>query len=144
MDSGEMVVNDGATLYYVDPSDGHLTFLAVTPNVGNDLAGMPTLPTAAGPSNPVVRALDAPMNPFAPGSRIQFRIEAPQDVRIAIYDLAGRLVRELAGGAWEAGTHRTNWDGRDVTGKTVASGTYFLQLTGSAGVEDSRKISLVR
>lgn len=142
--SGELVVNDGAVLYYVDPADGRLTYFQTTTNVGNDLAGMPMQTTTAGPPGQPGTGLGLPPNPFSPGSRIQFAVDLPQTVRVAVYDVAGRFVREIVDGPWEAGTHRATWDGRDATGRTVASGTYFLRLTSSTGAQQSRKVSLVR
>lgn len=50
------------------------------------------------------------------------------DLVLAVYDLRGRLVRELAGGRrFSAGFHRFVWDGRDNHGLQAASGVYLVQ-----------------
>jgi len=143
MDSGELVANDGDQLYIVDPATAQTTLLGPMYNSPNDLAGASLTATAA-PSLQGGRALAALPNPFQPGAKIRFQIDQPQDARIVVYDVAGRFVREIATGTWSVGDHVASWDGRDTTGQTVASGTYFLRFTGSTGEEDSRKISLVR
>jgi hypothetical protein len=43
----------------------------------------------------------------------------------AVYDLAGRRVRTLPTSAAEPDVVR--WDGRDASGRVVASGTYFVR-----------------
>ncbi|MEN8006651.1 MAG: FlgD immunoglobulin-like domain containing protein [Candidatus Krumholzibacteriota bacterium] len=54
------------------------------------------------------------------------------NLSLAVYDLQGRLVRELLGGErLAAGFHRVVWDGRDSRGLQAASGVYLVQ--GRAG-----------
>jgi len=47
-------------------------------------------------------------------------------VQIAVYDVAGRLVRTLASGVEAAGPHSVEWDGRDAQGTRMQRGVYFL------------------
>ena len=72
-------------------------------------------------------------NPFNPETWIPYQLAKPSDVKITIYDTRGVVVRHLDLGHQPAGTytHRTraaHWDGRDASGKRVASGIYFYQL----------------
>jgi len=72
-------------------------------------------------------------NPFNPETWIPFRLAENLDVKIRIYDLKGRLVRELALGRLEAGSYVSKgksgyWDGRNEQGEQVASGVYFIEL----------------
>ena len=64
-------------------------------------------------------------------------------VTLAIYDVAGRRVRELAGGTWTAGDHDVVWDGRDARGRASASGVYFARLVTPERTE-TRSLVLVR
>jgi len=50
-------------------------------------------------------------------------------VRLELFDIAGRRVRTLAGGAMAPGPHSALWDGRDQHGQRVGAGVYFLRLT---------------
>ncbi|MGD9548542.1 MAG: PQQ-dependent sugar dehydrogenase [Candidatus Krumholzibacteriia bacterium] len=86
-----------------------------------DLAGVPQ---GAGPQ------LDQNVpNPFNPRTRISFSAEAAGGpVRLAVYDLAGRLVRVLAAGARPEGAGTVDWDGTDGQGRAVASGVYQYRL----------------
>jgi hypothetical protein len=67
-------------------------------------------------------------NPFNPSTTVQFELERPMHVELAIYDLAGRLVKTLFSGVLPAGAHGEQWNGTDDSGRSVASGTYFASL----------------
>ena len=67
-------------------------------------------------------------NPFHPTTTIPFRLEETADVSIAIWDVRGRLVRQLVRGQQTAGSHQAFWDGNDDDGHAVASGTYFYRM----------------
>jgi hypothetical protein len=82
-------------------------------------------------------------NPAARSATIRFALPAAADVRLSVYDAAGRLVRVLAEGLFAPGEHEVSWDGRDAAGRPVASGVYFLRLTGP-GVAASRKLTLLK
>ena len=83
-------------------------------------------------------------NAFNPRTEIVFRLDREAEVALAVYDLAGRLVRTLVDGrAMEAGRHDETWDGRDESGRTVAAGVYVARVhVGEA--QQSIKMSLVK
>ena len=68
-------------------------------------------------------------NPFNPSTAIGFDLPARDEVRLAVFDLAGRLVRELHRGVLEAGRHSIAWDGQGGDGQPAGSGIYFARLT---------------
>jgi hypothetical protein len=85
-------------------------------------------------------------NPFHPSTEVALDvppIAASAPVLVRIYDVSGRLARELHQGPLTAGTHRFRWDGRDQKGRPVAGGVYFLRATGP-GFEAAEKLVLVR
>lgn len=82
-------------------------------------------------------------NPFGSSTDIAFVLPRTSEAEVAVYDVSGRAVRRLAGGTLPAGEHRLTWDGRSDGGVSVASGIYFLKLSGPA-VRDSRKMVLLR
>jgi hypothetical protein len=82
-------------------------------------------------------------NPFNPQTTITFSLEQEQHVRLAIFDMLGRLVVELADGVFAAGEHPVRWNGRDAAGHEMASGTYVVQMLSDDRIEAS-KILLVR
>jgi len=68
-------------------------------------------------------------------------------VSLKIYDFAGRLIRTLVNKNQEAGYYRVSWDGRDASGKKVATGIYFYKLKAYGGGESytkTRKLILIR
>lgn len=78
--------------------------------------------------------------------RISFALDARVDsspVRLAIYDSAGRLVRNLLDDQRQAGTHSIIWNGTDEHGRTVPSGAYFCKLEQN-GATHTRQIVVVR
>jgi len=102
--------------------------------------------TGVGPV-PLAGALDLRQNwpnPFNPSTTIRYRLTVPATVRLSIYDLAGRLVRQLKDGIPEGpGTHRATWHGRDSCDREVASGTYLYRL--EAGRQQAtRSMVLIR
>jgi len=108
-----------------------------------DLAGLRPDLTGAPPSPPAPSRLAAWPNPFNPRVTVAFRLAAPAAGDIAIYDLAGRRVRALAGGELPAGEQRLSWDGRDDHGRLLPSGVYFCRLH-TATESASLKLSLAR
>jgi hypothetical protein len=67
-------------------------------------------------------------NPTRSRTRVAFELPRTTVARVALYDAAGRLVRVLTDGALAAGPHTHWWDRRDVSGRVVAPGLYFLRL----------------
>lgn len=90
-------------------------------SIGTGVAG------AAAPSAPV-RLYPARPNPFNPHTVLSFRLEQAGPVRLALFDVQGRLVRELVNGVRPAGTQEVAWDGADARGTPCASGVYFALL----------------
>jgi hypothetical protein len=91
----------------------------------SDLTATPDLPTS------FRLAQNAP-NPFNPATTIAFEVPRGAGlVTLAIFDVSGRRVRVLEQGELEAGRYTRTWQGRDDTGRAVASGVYFYKLSGN-------------
>lgn len=72
-------------------------------------------------------------NPFNPQVTLQYVSSQSGLVQIKVYDLQGRLVKNLYSGSQEQGSHTINWDGTNNLGQIVTSGTYLLKVaTGSS------------
>ena len=87
--------------------------------------------------------LSAAPNPFNPRTRLSFELDRAGQLRIELYDLAGRRVATLLDEARPAGRVEVTWDGRDSSGRGVASGTYFARAT-TGGRTATAKLTLVR
>jgi|GEM_PF-5723700 len=67
-------------------------------------------------------------NPFNLETSIRFELPKDHHVRLAIFNVSGQLVKTLVEEWRTAGTHEVVWDGRDNSGKEVASGIYLYKL----------------
>ena len=73
-------------------------------------------------------------NPFNPETWIPYQLATSADVTLMIYDIKGRVVRDIDLGHQRAGIYQSKsraayWDGRNAQGEPVASGVYFYTLT---------------
>jgi hypothetical protein len=127
---------------------GYLYFYKVSSvdHAGNESAAASagTVTDAGPPAMPSSFALHQNVpNPFNPTTRIRFDLPEAADVRLAIYDVSGRKIRELASGATAAGAREVTWDGRDAAGRAAASGIYFYRLDAGRFTQ-TRKMILLR
>jgi hypothetical protein len=83
---------------------------------------------ASGPAATVTALAEVRPNPVREGTEIAFSLAAAGPARVAIFDVTGRRVRQIAGGVLEAGAHRVAWSGRDDGGRLVAAGLYWVRL----------------
>jgi hypothetical protein len=67
-------------------------------------------------------------NPFTQDTRVSFALPSATSVLLDVYNVEGRLVRNLYDGVAPAGRHSVDWDGRDSAGKRVSSGVYFYRI----------------
>ncbi len=80
-------------------------------------------------------------NPSQGRAFIDYRLTAEARVDLRIYDIKGRLVRNLRVGVEESpGLHQIHWTGRDGNGLGVSSGVYVLRLKVGARTESQRLI----
>jgi hypothetical protein len=70
-------------------------------------------------------------NPFNNITLIKFSLPQQSRITLVIYNINGQIIRSLADDSFSGGIHQIMWDGRDDSGKIVASGTYVYQLVGN-------------
>lgn len=82
-------------------------------------------------------------NPFRRTTTIAFSLAAEGRVRLAIYDVAGRLVRRLIDGdRLGEGAHERTWDGLDAAGRPAAPGVYYYRLETSRRAANRKMLLL--
>ena len=118
------------------PSDVMYRCLHCWVGIEGDQPGAP-----AGPQS--VQLHPASPNPFNPMTQISYQLDAPAEIRLQVYDAAGRCTRTLDGGQRAAGTHRVCWDGTNEQGQSVASGVYFYRLN-ATGHSTTRSMLLLK
>ena len=77
---------------------------------------------------PLVVLHGAAPNPFNPATEIRFDLARDCFVRVTVLTVDGRLVKTLAARNFATGGHAVRWDGRDQTGRPLASGTYLYAV----------------
>lgn len=82
-------------------------------------------------------------NPFNPQVTIQYISSQFGKVQIQVYDLQGRLVKNLFNELQEKGTHTVSWDATSNQGYAVTSGTYLLKISEGTSVA-LRQLTLLR
>jgi len=83
-------------------------------------------------------------NPFNPATTISFSIPEDCDVRLAIYNIKGQMVKKLRSGIMEQGDHSVIWNGNDENGKRASSGIYFYQLAINGKIDAVNKCLLLK
>jgi hypothetical protein len=98
---------------------------------GNDLASSGITLGAAYP------------NPFSQQTEIAYALPSGRRVELRVYDVGGRLVRQLDSGWKEPGIHRCVWRGDEESGARASSGVYLVKLALDQEVR-TRKIVRLR
>ena len=97
-------------------------------------------------------ALSANPTPFASSTTISYTLPSAAHVRLALYDVSGRLVAEVVNGDQGAGPHEIQWGVGSAAGALASgatgiaaarSGVYFARLE-AAGQTAVRKLVLLR
>lgn len=143
------VICSGTLPYYIEADLNRYYYRARTidihGNVGEwsqELVGR--WPTGVPGALPLaLRLYPCQPNPFNPRTTIKYDLPEAGPVRLSVFDLAGRLVRTLVEENRPQGSFEAVWDGRDVLGREVSSGTYLARLSFGGRVETVR-MGLVR
>ncbi len=125
----------GASTY---PPDGRVFVYTVVTLVPTDVPDMPPAPAA------VLHTFLG--EPWQDGTvvRIEYALErGARDLRLEIFDVAGRRIRSLEQGTRGAGLYAVSWDRRDATGALVRRGVYLVRLRADEFVA-TRKAVVVR
>jgi hypothetical protein len=82
-------------------------------------------------------------NPFQREVQLSFAQSRAGRVNLRVFDVTGRMIRDLGKGELPAGRHLARWDGRGADGQRLSSGTYFVRLA-VEGRTYIRKVVLTR
>jgi subtilisin family serine protease len=82
-------------------------------------------------------------NPFRTSTVLSFTTTTPGPVRLRLYDLDGRLVRELVNEFMPAGRHERTWNGASASGARLAAGVYLAVLE-SGGLRARQKLVMLQ
>jgi hypothetical protein len=119
--------------------DVHFAYLEEGDIVGVDGIGVPD------PGRPRIERIGP--NPSLGAMQIKYvlpsSVTGTVPVRASLYDVTGRVVRDLVRGNHAPGVYDVGWDGTDNRGTPVSAGVYFLKFE-AGDLKQTKKIVLLR
>jgi flagellar hook assembly protein FlgD len=84
-------------------------------------------------------------NPFNSTVTIRFTVSSDlSNATVNVSTIDGRTVKTIVSGDMNKGIVNTVWDGTDIYGKDLPSGTYIVSVRSSFGVLAGCKVTLIR
>ena len=82
-------------------------------------------------------------NPFNPITSISYGLAQNGMVNLTIYDMNGKIIKNLVHKFQNAGSHSLSWDGVNFKGEVVSAGLYICVLqVGNA--KQTKKMSFIK
>ena len=75
---------------------------------------------------------------------LQYQVTDGGTVTIQVFDLSGDMVEILQRGYQEPGEYSVSWNGRNRGGGVAARGIYFIRYVGPGGIDQIRKVLVVK
>jgi PKD repeat protein len=128
------------TLFTDLPSGKTMVTLTLEADIqgGGKLIGSIAIEVQKSGSGSGLTASVAP-NPLNPSTILSFTLSKPGYVKVRLYDLSGRLVKNLGDETYaSAGYHELRIDGRGENGERLASGVYFYNIKTMEGAVSGR------
>jgi ligand-binding sensor domain-containing protein len=107
-----------------------------------DISSTPNFDPGLAPRPEMLQLTNYP-NPFNPSTTITFHLKVTASVCLEVFNLRGQKVRRIFSGVKAAGEQSVVFDGRDDTGRPLASGVYVLKATAGKYTE-TRKLMLMK
>ena len=135
---------------FLSPAANDSTFSLILTTPSGYSVELPSTPTALSTIadnsriQPKVFALNQNYpNPFNPTTSISFYVFELSNISLNIYDLNGRLVKNLMSGNLSQGTYSIDRNGKNANGASVAGGVYLYSIT-SNNSTIVKKMSLIK
>ena len=136
-----------ASGFLASQSDSSFSLILATPS-GYSVS-LPATPTALSTiadnvvSPSVFRLKQNYPNPFNPSTLIDFEVFESSNVSLNVYDLSGRLVKNLLSGNLNSGVYTIEWNGKNNNGISAAAGVYFYSISSKENTI-IKKMSLIK
>ena len=82
-------------------------------------------------------------NPFNPVTTLSYELAKAGPVNIVIYDMNGRIVKNLLNKYQNAGLNSIKWDATSDQGKQVSAGMYIYSIE-TPGIKQSKKMLFIK
>ena len=99
--------------------------------------------TVDGPPQVYPLAIAVTPNPSSGAVTFACEVDRAGEGTVAIFDLTGRRVAEVARGSFEAGRRVLHWDGSGADGERSGRGIYFVRMVVNRK-EVARRFTLTR
>ncbi|MBU1354941.1 MAG: T9SS type A sorting domain-containing protein [Candidatus Edwardsbacteria bacterium] len=142
-------ISDGYQLYLVDRKTNKATVLSGSGRLGfSGSREFAVIYTNQGLGGLALKPLSFDLNqtypnPFARSITVNYQLAAAGQVSLKVYNVTGQLVRTLTEGTALPGYYSQTWNGRDNSGRKIASGIYIMRLV-SGGQERTRKLVKIK
>ena len=136
-----------ASGFLASQSDSSFSLILATPS-GYSVS-LPATPTALSTiadnivSPSVFKLKQNYPNPFNPSTSIDFEVFESSKVSLNVYDLSGRLVKNLLSGNLNSGAYSIEWNGKNANGISAAAGVYFYSISSKESTI-IKKMSLIK
>ena len=136
-----------ASGFLASQSDSSFSLILATPS-GYSVS-LPATPTALSTiadnivSPSVFKLMQNYPNPFNPSTLIDFEVFETSKVSLNVYDLSGRLVKNLLSGNLNSGAYSIEWNGKNTNGISAAAGVYFYSISSGKSTL-IKKMSLIK
>jgi hypothetical protein len=104
--------------------------------------GVTAVPVAGTATGPLLVLRGSRPNPFSTSTTFVFALARPANVKLRVFDLAGRLVAEPFSGPASAGTTEVTWNGMGRGGVRLAPGRYVYEVRSDAEMRSGRLVLL--
>ncbi len=79
-------------------------------------------------------------NPFNPTTRLQYGLPESTDIKLIIFNVMGRKVKEWNISSQQPGWHEVIWNGTDMNGNVVSTGVYIYSLQAGDFVDTKKMV----
>ena len=79
-------------------------------------------------------------NPFNPSTTIVYQLPKTSAVNVSVFDINGKLVKEILSKTQIEGSHEVVWDGTSQNGNRVASGIYIYAVKSGESILSKQMI----
>ena len=81
-------------------------------------------------------------NPFNPITTIQYELPNYSNVKVTLFDITGRTIKEINFGEMAPGRYAYVWDGTNNIGNLVSTGIYFFQINAGSNTAIKKMLLL--
>ncbi len=127
---------------HFEPYEAHVYRYSALRGFGNSRNPSVDAPDVNGAVRPF--SMSAFPSPSSGRTTVRFALPQAAVASFTVYDAAGRRVAMVGRGNYAAGTGDLVWNGRDLSGRPVAPGVYFVRGRTSHGEEASARVLIQR